>query len=116
MIKDGMPTSDSMDEQTFKALTHDAIERVRTRLDAHDPDVVEAVSEAEVLKIQFPSGPPFILNTQRAVREIWLAADRHAWHFRYDGAVWLDKKGSGAEIFSTLSGLVSKKTGMSITL
>lgn len=104
-------TSDTMDEGTFKQLSSDAMERVRKVLDAQDPDVVEAVMEAEVLKIQFPAGPPFVLNTQRPTREVWLAADRQAWHFRYDGAAWIDKKGTGAELFATLGKLVSARAG-----
>lgn len=104
-----MTTSDDMDEPTFQALAGQAIERVRSVLDAQDPDVVEAVLEAGVLKIAFASGPPFVLNTQRPTREIWLAADRHAWHFRYDGARWLDKKTGKDELFSTLAGLVKER-------
>ena len=98
-----------MDEATFEALTTAAFERVRRALDALDPDVVEAVLEAGVLKIAFPSGPPFVLNTQRPTREIWLAADRHAWHFRCDGARWLDKKTAKEELFTTLAGLVKAR-------
>lgn len=109
-------TSDAMDEATFKQLTHDVMERVRRGVDAEDPDVVEAVMEAEVLKLVFPSKTPFVLNTQRPVREVWLAADRQAWHFRYDGARWIDKKGTGAELFSTLSELLARRTGISMTL
>lgn len=103
-----MTTSDDMDEPTFQALSGAAIERVRKALDGQDPDVVEAVLEAGVLKIAFPSGAPFVLNTQRPTREIWLAADRHAWHFRYDGAQWLDKKNKH-ELFSTLAELVKTR-------
>lgn len=111
-----MATSDTMDETTFKKLSTDVIERVRKALDAQDPDVVEAVMEAEVLKIAFPRQTPFVLNTQRPVREVWLAADRQAWHFRYDGAKWVDKKGTGAELFTTLGELVSRKVGATIVL
>ena len=102
-------TSDDMDEATFQSLSSDAIERVRQVLDAQDPDVVEAVLEAGVLKITFPSGPPFVLNTQRPTREIWLAADRQAWHFRYDGSSWRDKKTGASELFTTLAGLVKTR-------
>lgn len=107
-----MTTSDDMDEPTFQSLTHDAIERVRKALDALDPDVVEAVLEAGVLKITFPSGAPFVLNTQRPTREIWLAADRHAWHFRFDGAQWRDKKTGADELFTTLAGLVKARANI----
>jgi CyaY protein len=109
-------TSDTMDEVLFKRLSHEAIERVRAALDAQDPDVVEAVMEAEVLKIVFPGQTPFVLNTQRPVRELWLAADRQAWHFRFDGDRWLDKKGTGAELFSTIASLVGQKIGAAIEI
>jgi CyaY protein len=109
-------TSDTMDEGTFQGLAHDAMERVQRGLDAFDPDVVEPVLESGVLKLVFASGPPFVLNTQRPLREVWLAADRQAWHFRYDGARWVDKKGGGDELFATVGALVAKKTGLPIAL
>ena len=71
--------------------------------------------DAEVLKIVFPSGQPFVLNTQRPTREVWLAADRQAWHFRFDGEKWFDKKGTGDELFSTLSRLITAKIAASFT-
>ncbi|MCC7073166.1 MAG: iron donor protein CyaY [Deltaproteobacteria bacterium] len=105
-----MATSDTLDEPAFRTLANAAIERVRGAIDAEDPDAVEAVLEAGVLKLQFPSGAPFVLNLQPPIRELWLAADRSAWHFRYDGARWLDKK-SGVELYATLRGLVGAKIG-----
>lgn len=106
-----MITSDTMDEKTFRDVAAAVIERMRTTLDALDPDLVEAVLDAGVLKLQFPKGAPFVINLQPPTREVWLAADRHAWHFRYDGASWIDKKGTGAELFATLAKLVSEKVG-----
>ena len=109
-------SSDTMDEKTFRDLAHGAIEKMRAAFDALDPDVVEAVMEAGVLKLTFPAGLPFVINLQPPTREIWLAADRHAWHFRYDGARWIDKKGTGAELYSTLKDAVAKKIGASVAL
>lgn len=109
-------TSDSMDEATFKQRSHEAIERVRQAVDAEDPDVVEAVMDGDVLKLVFPSGVPYVLNTQRPTREVWLAADRQAWHFRYDGTHWLDKKGTGAELLQTIAALILKRAGIAIKL
>ena len=104
-------TSDTMDEKTFRDVAAAVIERLRSALDAQDPDVVEAVLDAGVLKLQFPKGAPFVINLQPPTREVWLAADRQAWHFRYDGSRWIDKKGTGAELFTTLAKLVTDKTG-----
>lgn len=104
-----------MDEPTFQTLAGATIARVQTALDAQDPDVVECVPEADVVKVAFPSGAPFVLNKQRPVKEIWLAADRQAWHFRYDGAAWIDKR-SGDELLATLNRLVKERAGVSLGL
>jgi len=108
-------TSDTMDEATFMTLAKGAIERIRAALDACDPDVVECLPEADVVKIAFPSGLPYVLNTQRPVREVWLAADRNAWHFRYDGSRWLDKR-SGDELMTTVDRLVKARAGVDLKL
>ena len=106
-------TSDTMSEPTFNELSGALIKRVRDGLDGCDPDVVECVPDAEVIKIVFPSGAPFVLNTQRPVREIWLAADRQAWHFRFDGAAWKDKRSSD-ELFATLQQVVKARAGVDV--
>jgi CyaY protein len=108
-------TSDTMDEATFMGLAKDALDRIRDAVDACDPDVVECVPDADVVKVVFPTGLPYVLNTQRPVREIWLAADRNAWHFRYDGAHWLDKR-SGDELMATIVRLVKDRAQVTIAL
>jgi CyaY protein len=109
------PTSDTMDEPTFLRLAGEAIARVRRALDAQDPDVVECVPEADVVKVAFAAGAPFVLNTQRPVREIWLAADRQAWHFRFDGESWRDKRNRD-ELFGALQRLVKARAGVDLAL
>ena len=71
--------------------------------------------DADVVKIVFSSGQPFVLNTQRPVREIWLAADRNAWHFRFDGAAWRDKRSSD-ELFAAVVRLVELRAGVRLAL
>ncbi len=108
-------TSDTMDEVTFRALAGEAVAAVRRALDAQDPDVVECVPEADVVKIAFPTGLPFVLNLQRPVREVWLAAERQAWHFRYDGERWRDKRNDD-ELFATVTRLVRARAGVTLSL
>ncbi len=110
-----MSTSDTLDEKTFRDLAGAVIDRVRALVDADDPDVVEATLEAGVLKVQFPSGQPFVLNLQPPLRELWLAADRTAWHFRWDGEQWIDKK-HGGELYATLRTLFAAKLGRPLPL
>jgi CyaY protein len=110
-----MTTSADMDEKTFADLTDQVMKRVLGALDAQDPDVVEAALDAGVVKISFRSGNPYVLNTQRPVREVWLAAELRAWHFRYDGARWIDPK-SGDELYARLTELLRTKTGLPLSL
>jgi len=111
-----MTTSDTMDEKTFRDLAGAAIARLQKAVDQLDPDVAEGVMEGGVLKIQFPKGTPFVVNLQPPTREVWLAADRQAWHFRYDGARWLEKKGGGDELFATLARLLTEKVGATVAV
>lgn len=106
-------TSDTMDETSFYHLAKKLLQHVQNRLDALDPDVVEATSDGDVIKISFASGAPFILNTQRPVRELWLAADRQAWHFRFDGQKWICPKTSD-ELLSRLQQLIQQRSGLDV--
>jgi CyaY protein len=108
-------TSDTMTEAQFRPLAQAAINAVRRACDVHDPDVVEAVTDGDVVKLSFASGQPFVLNMQRPVREMWLAADRQAWHFRYDGAHWRDKR-SGEELFATIALRVKERCGLLLAI
>jgi iron donor protein CyaY len=111
----GKVTSDTMDETMFRALAGDVVTRVRQALDEQDPDVVECVPEADVVKIAFPTGLPFVLNLQRPVREVWFAAERQAWHFRFDGEQWTDKR-THEELCATIVRLVQARSGVHLRL
>ena len=81
-------------------------------LDEWDPDVVEAERSGDILKIIFPDGVQFILNTQSASQQIWLAGASRGWHFDFhpERMAWVCPK-SGDELLSTLSGLIGEKLG-----
>ena len=105
--------STNMDETTFYKVAQEAFGRILNILDEEDPDVVEADMTAGVLKIHFPAGKPYILNTQRPVREIWLAAGKQAWHFRCEQSVWVCPK-TGDELFSRLAQLIQDRTRLNV--
>jgi CyaY protein len=72
--------------------------RVEDALEGVDPDVVELTATGDMLTLQFGSGVKCILNTQRAVHQLWMAARASAWHFSWDEAegAWQDDKGRGS--------------------
>ena len=85
--------------------------------DELDPDVVEAERSGDILKLIFHDGMQFILNTQSAAHQIWLAGASRGWHFDYDEQrdSWVCGK-SGDELFETLESMVSEKLGEKLSL
>ena len=85
--------------------------------DELDPDVVEAERSGDILKLIFHDGVQFILNTQSAAHQIWLAGASRGWHFDYvEGRdAWVCAK-TGDELYETLEGMVSTKLGESLSL
>ena len=77
---------------------------------------VDAELASDILTIEFKGGSRFVLNSHRAARQIWMAADAHAWHFDAtpDGG-WVAHK-DGSELWATLSATLSLKLGRAITL
>ena len=76
--------------------------------DEVDPDL-----ESGVLTINFDDDSKFVVNSHRAAQQIWMAADRAAWHFN-DGR-WLDSKRDD-ELWATLSGVLSRKLDQPVAL
>lgn len=103
-------------EKDYTALAFPELAALVEALDEH-PDGMFAELGGDVLTIEFDDKARYIVNSHLAARQIWLAAERSAWHFDYDGArgAWLDKK-SGAELWSQLESLIAKKLGRSIQL
>jgi CyaY protein len=78
---------------------------------------IEAELASDILTIEFSDGARYVLNSHRAARQIWLSAERSAWHFDYvpSSKAWVAAK-SGAEMWSTLTQLLSAKLGAVIKL
>jgi len=63
-----------------------------------------------MVTLTFKNGSQIVVNLQKPLHEIWLAAKEGGFHFRWDGAVWKDTKGQG-EFFACLSRLASLQAG-----
>ena len=80
------------------------------------PDELFADLGGDVITVEFNDQTRYVINSHLAARQIWLAAERSAWHFdpALDGS-WIDRK-SGAELWAKLAELLSKKLGRPVTL
>ena len=110
-------TTLALTESAYDALAAPELQRLIERLDALTDDSVEAELASDILTIEFSDGTRYVLNSHRAARQIWLSAERSAWHFDYvpSSKSWVAAK-SGDEMWSTLTQLLSAKLGAAVKL
>lgn len=103
-----------MDEQSFRHLADATFKRILDGFDAIDADDADVDTAGNTINIAFRTGMRCVINTQSAVRQIWLAGGQSGWHFSYDevAAQWLHDKGSGDELFGTLARLTREEIGL----
>jgi len=63
-----------------------------------------------MITISFPNSSQLIVNLQKPLHEIWLAARSGGYHYRHDGQVWADTK-TGREFFEQFSREASAQSG-----
>lgn len=69
--------------------------------DATDADI-DSQRVGGMITITFRNRTQIIVNLQKPLHEIWLAAKSGGYHFKFDGQQWMDTKGQG-ELFAHLS-------------
>ena len=88
-----------------------AVEQCCDRInDATDADVDNQRSGGMVTLV-FSNRSQIIINLQKPLHEIWMAARSGGYHYRFDAGQWQDTKGGG-EFFANLSRDASVQSGM----
>lgn len=112
-----------MDEKVFERLAEQTLVSLQKSLDTVDSLEVE-LSQG-VLTVAFESGAPAIINSHRAATQIWMAADRQAWHFEPtntfgesgDAAVrWVATKAPHEELWDAVEAVLSRRLGRTVKL
>lgn len=67
-----------------------------------------------MITLVFSNRSQIVINLQKPLHEIWLAARCGGFHYRFDGSQWMDTKGQG-EFFASLSRYASEQAGMTLT-
>lgn len=104
-----------MNESEFEALAQAALEKLERALEASGVEADFELKEGGILEIEFEDGAKIIVNRHVAAREIWVAARSGGFHYRWDGAAWLDTR-DGSELFAALSKLLSAHSGRGVRL
>lgn len=63
-----------------------------------------------MVTLVFANHSQIVINLQKPLQEIWLAAKRGGFHYQFDGKQWMDTKGQG-EFFASLSDFASEQSG-----
>jgi CyaY protein len=66
-----------------------------------------------MVTLTFANRSQIVVNLQKPLHEVWLAARCGGFHYKFDGTVWQDTKGQG-EFWHSLSRYASEQSGKSL--
>ncbi|MDD2879502.1 MAG: iron donor protein CyaY [Rhodoferax sp.] len=66
-----------------------------------------------MITLVFANRSQIVINLQKPLHEIWLAAKCGGFHYQFDGKQWMDTKGQG-EFFESLSRYASEQSGVAL--
>ncbi len=69
---------------------------------------IDAARTGGLLELSFPDRSKIIINTQPPLHELWLAARRGGYHFKFVDGHWRDTR-DGGDFFATLSACASEQ-------
>lgn len=103
-------------DAAYSAAVAAFFKRLVAAVDALDPDVLECDATGDMVTITAPkSGQKVIVNTQRAVSQIWVAGHGEGVHFsREADGRWLDDKGKGLELGAWVAECVRDAAGVEL--
>ena len=105
-----------MTDTEYQDLTDAALAAIEAACDRINDSTDADIDNQRVggmVTLVFGNGSQMIVNTQPPLHELWLAARSGGYHFRYDGARWLDTK-TGREFFDQLSAEASVQAGLTL--
>lgn len=66
-----------------------------------------------MVTLTFANRSQIVINLQKPLQEVWLAARAGGFHYKFDGQSWMDTKGRG-EFWSSLSQHASAQAGLAL--
>ena len=97
-----------LSESKFEVVADATLTAMVEALADLEDDALEVDLESGVLTLRFEDGTRYVVNSHRAARQIWMAADATAWHFDYRDGKWVAAK-SGDELWDSVERVTSRK-------
>lgn len=103
-----MTDQEYMDQaEALLARVEQAVDHINDESDAD----IDAQRVGGMITLVFPNRSQIVINLQKPLHEIWMAAKAGGYHYTFDGQAWQDTKGHG-EFFAHLSQLASEQSGL----
>ena len=80
--------------------------------DATDADI-DNQRVGGMVTLSFANGTQIIVNLQKPLHEVWMAAKAGGFHYKFDGTRWVDTKGNG-EFFANLTRYAGEQAGQAL--
>lgn len=91
-----------------------AVELACDRINDESDADIDNQRTGGMITLTFANRSQIIINLQKPLHEVWLAARSGGYHFRFDGQHWVDTKGQG-EFFQRLTQDATTQSGMTLT-
>lgn len=102
----------SLSDAEYHAKTAAVLAGIESRVDRWlQDDVIDIDTQRTggLLELGFPNGSKIVINTQPPLHELWLAARRGGFHYRFVDGAWRDRE--GREFFAALTECASEQAG-----
>ncbi|MBF0351316.1 MAG: iron donor protein CyaY [SAR324 cluster bacterium] len=99
-----------MENKEYLKQTNIAFKKVQDKLEDFE-DEIDFDQTSDKLEILFEAGgPKIVMNTQKAIQELWLAGNGKGWHFKYQETkgIWF-AEAEQIEFYQCLSHLIESR-------
>lgn len=90
-----------------------AVELACDRINDESDADIDNQRTGGMITLTFSNRSQIIVNLQKPLQEIWMAAKAGGFHYKFDGAHWTDTR-DASEFFSGLSRYASEQAGQSL--
>ena len=82
-------------------------------LNDHSDADIDNQRSGGMVTLTFANRSQIVVNLQKPLHEVWMAARAGGFHYKFDGQHWQDTKGAG-ELFAHLSREASAQAGLAL--
>mgnify|MGYP003618611495 FL=1 len=105
-----------MTDLEYLEAAEQVLRRIEAACDRINDDTDADIDNQRVggmITLVFPNQSQIVINLQKPLHEIWMAARAGVFHYKFDGSQWQDTKGHG-EFFAHLSRCASEQAGLAL--